>query len=147
MRTGTHQGLPNFGDFERCILTWLGIGDCSKPNARPDDVSERLQAAVEAAVQGESNELQTIDSAVDSVIGQIDAALATGKSIGLTTRLSTLDRETGGFFPGELTVLAARPSIGKSAFAWILQRESPSTASEFCLCRLKCQANRLRTDC
>lgn len=36
---------------------------------------------------------------------------------GVTTGYDSLDAMTGGWKPGELTVLAARPSVGKSAFA------------------------------
>jgi replicative DNA helicase len=39
---------------------------------------------------------------------------------GITTGLADLDRNWAGFFPGELTILAARPSMGKTAFAQYL---------------------------
>lgn len=37
--------------------------------------------------------------------------------IGLLTGFPTIDRLYGGFFPGQMIVIGARPSIGKSAFA------------------------------
>ncbi len=40
-----------------------------------------------------------------------------GKSRGLSTGYSDLDRKMGGFDKGELTVLAGRPSMGKTALA------------------------------
>lgn len=39
-----------------------------------------------------------------------------GEIKSITTGLSSLDRLIGGFFAGELTVVGARPSVGKSAF-------------------------------
>ena len=38
-----------------------------------------------------------------------------GKSSGVGTGLSALDKATGGFHPGELVVIGGRPSMGKSA--------------------------------
>lgn len=35
----------------------------------------------------------------------------------IRTGIASLDRIFGGFYPGELTIVAARPSVGKSAFA------------------------------
>ena len=34
----------------------------------------------------------------------------------IKTNFTELDNVIGGFFPGELTVIGSRPSIGKSAF-------------------------------
>ncbi len=40
-----------------------------------------------------------------------------GNVSGTITGFSTLDRMTNGFHPGDLIILAARPAVGKSAFA------------------------------
>lgn len=40
-----------------------------------------------------------------------------GKTVGIPTGFSDLDKLTSGFRPGELIILAARPSVGKTAFA------------------------------
>lgn len=42
---------------------------------------------------------------------------ASGKSNSISTGYQELDYSTGGLFPGEVTVIAARPGVGKSAFA------------------------------
>lgn len=39
-----------------------------------------------------------------------------GEIVGITTGIGNVDRLIGGFFPGELTIIGARPSVGKSAF-------------------------------
>jgi len=36
--------------------------------------------------------------------------------MGITTGNSLLDRENGGFYPGQMIVIGARPSVGKSAY-------------------------------
>ena len=40
-----------------------------------------------------------------------------GEIKGIKSGVETVDRATGGFFPGELAIVAARPAVGKSAFA------------------------------
>lgn len=45
-----------------------------------------------------------------------DKSMETDKTNGITSGFDSLDRITGGFRPGELTVIGARPSVGKSAF-------------------------------
>lgn len=37
--------------------------------------------------------------------------------VGLTTTIPELDKQNGGFHPGQMIVIGARPSVGKSAFA------------------------------
>jgi replicative DNA helicase len=42
--------------------------------------------------------------------------METDKTNGIPSGFGSLDRITGGFRPGELTIIGARPSVGKSAF-------------------------------
>ena len=43
-------------------------------------------------------------------------ARANGSITPCVSGIATLDERTGGFFPGELTIIGARPSVGKTAF-------------------------------
>jgi len=55
---------------------------------------------------------------VDSAIAQIDAAYKRGGGLaGLSTGITGVDRLWGGLRPGNFDVLAARPSMGKTALA------------------------------
>ena len=60
----------------------------------------------------------SVGDAAQSVLRQIDRALS-GMGHAITTGLPELDRLSGGFMPGELTVIAARPGMGKTEFAVI----------------------------
>ncbi|MBC8384706.1 MAG: replicative DNA helicase [Candidatus Cloacimonetes bacterium] len=46
-----------------------------------------------------------------------EVAHSKGKMIGITTGFPDLDKKLGGFRPGQLIVLAARPAMGKTSFA------------------------------
>lgn len=63
--------------------------------------------------------LKPIAEILDSVFDVIDAnrTRAKGQLIGLDTGYRQLNEFTFGFQPGELIILAARPAVGKSAFA------------------------------
>jgi replicative DNA helicase len=50
----------------------------------------------------------------DLVMHQDEMERTGGK--GITTGNSLLDRENGGFYPGQMVVIGARPSVGKSAY-------------------------------
>ena len=57
-------------------------------------------------------------TAVDAAAQRIELAhKKRGKPIGIATGFTDLDRMTGGLKDGQLVIIAARPSMGKSAFA------------------------------
>lgn len=57
-------------------------------------------------------------TAVDAAAQRIELAhKKRGKPIGIATGFTDLDRMTGGLKAGQLIIIAARPSMGKSAFA------------------------------
>lgn len=81
------------------------------------DLAERK--IIEVLNKRQTAELIRIDTATEKVFGIIEAnrSLDSDGLTGLDTGFKDLNNITHGFQSGELIVLAARPGIGKSAFA------------------------------
>ena len=67
------------------------------------------------ATDAKSSEPVTADEAAAEVLARIEAIRNRTGHMGLPTGLVDFDDATGGLFPGELTYLAARTGIGKTA--------------------------------
>ncbi len=82
------------------------------------DCSDRVAAeAYRRASAGRADDPVALDDAVAEAVGQIDERRAGRGSRPLATGFGGLDAVIGGFRPGALYVVAARPSIGKSALS------------------------------
>jgi replicative DNA helicase len=86
----------------------------------PDEVAtllDTVEARILAIREGsETNRAPTIRQSVDQVLDQFQALLAGEKGAqGLSTGYEMLDRMSGGLKPGEMFVIAARPSMGKTS--------------------------------
>ena len=86
----------------------------------PDEVAallDSVEAKVLAIREGsETNRLPTIKQSVAEVIEQFQALIAGEKGAqGITTGFEQLDRMSSGLKPGEMFVVAARPSMGKTS--------------------------------
>ncbi len=99
---------------------------CSQAIARAADQSETAlevldyaeQNLLEVSQKGIVSGLQPLDQIVANSFGSIDNLYKQGKEItGLATHFYDLDRMTSGLQKGELVIIAARPSMGKTAFA------------------------------
>ncbi len=99
---------------------------CSAAIARAADQSEPaldvLGAAesqlLEVSEKGIVRGLQQLDQIVANSFGSIDNLYKQSREVtGLATDFIELDRLTSGLQKGELIILAARPSMGKTAFA------------------------------
>jgi replicative DNA helicase len=99
---------------------------CSAAIARAADQSEPaldvLGAAesqlLEVSEKGIVRGLQPLDQIVANSFGSIDNLYKQSREVtGLATDFIELDRLTSGLQKGELIILAARPSMGKTAFA------------------------------
>ncbi len=87
----------------------------------PDEVAtllDSVEAKILAIREGsETNKAPTIKQSVEEVIEQFQALLAGEKGAqGMSTGFEKLDRMSSGLKPGEMFVVAARPSMGKTSF-------------------------------
>lgn len=92
-----------------------------------EDEATAILTAVEAeilAVGDRHDEGELVDSARMATEGMalLERLQETGGMVGLSTGLHDLDAQTLGLHPGQLTVVAARPGRGKSAFAMQVAR-------------------------
>lgn len=84
----------------------------------PLQLAEKLEAQLADIRRGDSgSKLISLNEAIDRTLAGHLEAIKTGRSGGLSTGFTQLDELTGGFFPGQLWLLAARSFIGKTALA------------------------------
>ncbi len=127
------EGLPRRPVIEEYIrivkdksLLRRLMGICSAAIARAADQSETALEVLGAAEAGLlevseksiSSGLEALDKIVAGSFGSIDNLYKQSREVtGLATDFYDLDRDTSGFQRGELIIIAARPSMGKTAFA------------------------------
>ncbi len=93
----------------------------SRAYGSPDEVAallDSVEASVLAIREGsETSKAPTIKQSVNEVIEQFEALLAGDRGAqGIPTGFEELDRMSSGLKPGEMFVIAARPSMGKTSF-------------------------------
>ncbi len=84
------------------------------------DFSQSRWMAVGEHLSKQNNTMRPVAQVMDSVLEQLDALAQSGTKsdiTGLPTGLTDLDKMTTGMQAGELIVLAARPSMGKTSLA------------------------------
>jgi replicative DNA helicase len=83
--------------------------------APPRDLVDMAERAIlEVAHEDSRKDFRSIHDLLDSEIDKLEQLSREGKSItGTASGFSDLDTITGGFQPGNLVILAARPSMGK----------------------------------
>ena len=127
------EGLPRRPVIEEYIrivkdksLLRRLMGICSAAIARAADQSETAlevlgdaeQKLLEVSEKGIVRGLQPLDQIVAESFGSIDNLYKESREVtGLATNFYELDRMTSGLQKGELIIIAARPSMGKTAFA------------------------------
>ncbi len=95
------------------------IARCLEASDDPETLIDLAQSQVfEIAEQKVPSGFLGIKDIVRSSFGTIDVLFDRGKSVtGVETGFVDLDNMTSGLQPGELVILAARPSLGKTALA------------------------------
>jgi replicative DNA helicase len=109
--TATLRGLIRVG-AEIARLGW------DRPGETPDLVDRAEQIMFELSQQRVSSEFSHIETLLKESFERITALYEAGAEItGVPSGYRDLDRVTSGFQPGNLIIVAARPSMGKSALA------------------------------
>lgn len=90
----------------------------SKSELDPEALIDSATGKLESIRQSMATDVnESLEDALASTVNEINEARKLGRTLGIPTGFPTVDDNTGGFHPGSLTILAARPSVGKSAFA------------------------------
>jgi replicative DNA helicase len=95
------------------------VSRCLEGTDDPDTLIDLAQSQVfDIAEQKVQSGFQNVREIVKSSFGSIEALLDRGSKItGVATGITDLDEKTAGLQAGELVVVAARPSLGKTALA------------------------------
>ena len=91
---------------------------CYADREKTEDLSDRMEKQVfQLLTKRQGRELTPIADIVMDALDRISAASSQNSSItGLATGFHDLDFKTSGFQPSDLILVAARPSMGKTAF-------------------------------
>ncbi|WP_418698497.1 replicative DNA helicase [Bacteroides sp.] len=100
------------------------------------------------SIEGEfclSGELRTMEQLMVTTVAQVEERVAAGVNgiTGIPTGIDDLDRFTSGWQRGELIVIAARPAVGKTAFALHAARTAGAAGFHTLVFSLEMQAERL----
>ena len=94
------------------------LRDAYEPTVDPREMVSRAEEQIFAVHDNRSNDHVTpINDVLIEAFQRIDARLEHGAGVGVPTGFQDLDNLTGGMHESEFIVLAARPSMGKTALA------------------------------
>lgn len=98
-------------------MGYAGTGDV-------DDVVDRAQAEVyDVTERRASEDYAPLSDIMNDALNEIEAiANRGGEMVGVPTGFAELDRLTNGLHPGQMVIIAARPSVGKSTLGLDLAR-------------------------
>jgi len=91
--------------------------ELTQANADPSDIADRIQRALVDAAVVRADDVHSAGKLCMDELERLESLRTAGASGVLATGIQCIDRALGGGLPMGVTVLAARPSIGKSALA------------------------------
>jgi len=91
--------------------------DCYAPGVEVDEIINRADAGMVQLLDAGNDEPVTLYDALADTVADIDERATGSRQSGLQTGIACLDSLTGGLEPGQLIIIAARPSVGKTAAA------------------------------
>jgi len=97
----------------------LGYGAASGHGGDVDEIVDRAQAAVyDVTERRTSDDYLRLEEVLQGTLDEIEAISSRdGGMVGVPTGFKDLDELTNGLHPGQMVIVAARPSLGKSTIA------------------------------
>ncbi len=94
------------------------LRDAYEPTVDPREIVSRAEETIFAVHdQRSTDQITSIQDLLHEAFDRIDARLDHGEGVGIPTGFKDIDNLTGGMHDSEFIVLAARPSMGKTALA------------------------------
>jgi len=93
-----------------------GVFETLKPDDSVEQMIATINATIEKVLTNREEKIRTLKDATGDVIEIINDNIK-GVARGVKTGFTEFDRHTGGLHPGDLTVIAAASSQGKTSFA------------------------------
>lgn len=92
---------------------------CAKPGGIPvEEIVNQAETEILKALDRTTGEPSSLMDVFNEAVSYIDQRGAQkGRATGLATGFTDFDRITGGLEPGQMVIVAARPSVGKSLWA------------------------------
>ena len=109
------------------LLSRNTVAKLSDRGAKPAEVAAEMQAKIETLVARQRFETKTLGEHAMSLVSETRKLMETegvDRPRGLSTGILSVDVKIGGFVPGELVILAARPSAGKTSIAMQILRHN-----------------------
>lgn len=113
------QSVRYYADRRRIIeLATEMIAQAQEDEADPPSIADTFTIKARSLSGLSNNDAYShVDDTVKPVLDEIDSRQANHKMAGISSGWKDLDEIVGGWRKGELIILGARPSMGKSAFA------------------------------
>jgi replicative DNA helicase len=107
-------------------IVQLGYGAAEGRGGEVDDVVDQAQAAVYDVTERRAGEdYLPLKDILPATLQEIDAIGSHGgEVVGVPTGFRELDKLTNGFHPGQMIIIAARPSVGKSTLGLDVARSA-----------------------
>lgn len=112
--------VKDMSRLRKALALSLDACNALQDAGEPDERINKALSFVSAIGQddNEETEIKTAGEVLDSLLVEIQEAHASGgKVLGVSTGFENIDAMCSGFKPGELIILAARPSMGKTTLA------------------------------
>lgn len=130
-----HVALLKGATRRRKLYKVLGDGMRLVEDAfmEPEDAICQIRDRMRGICEGKADGDVSLQTVLVNAYSELERR-AKGESKGMPTGIRALDRVTSGFHRGEMTIVGARPAVGKSAFAAQAAISAAQAGARVCVC-------------